>query len=56
MHNACISNSDAVVSAVPHMLCPLTGADVAAADAGQIPDHVRPNHREKYPTLLLLQQ
>lgn len=29
----------------------LTGADTAAADAGQVPDNVRPDHREKYPFL-----
>lgn len=32
------------------VLCYVTGADVAAADAGQIPDDVRSNHREKYPS------
>lgn len=32
------------------MFCYVTGADVAAADARQIPDHVRSNHREKYPS------
>lgn len=28
---------------------PSPGADAPAADARQIPDHVRPDHREKYP-------
>lgn len=27
----------------------LTGPDPAATDAGQVPDHVRPDYREEYP-------
>lgn len=29
----------------------VTGPDSAATDAGQVPDHVRPDHWEEYPAL-----
>lgn len=40
-----LSGSSFIISA----LFPSTGSDSAATDAGQVPDHVRPDHWKEYP-------